>query len=413
MERLGPIPRPLRIAAAVSGGPDSMALALLARDWARARGGRLLALVVDHGLRPESAAEAALVRARLTDLGIPARILRWEGPKPERRIQERAREARYALLLAACREEGIDHLLLGHHRDDLAETVAMRAARGSGEMGLAGMPLVSEREGVRILRPLLFFPKARLLALLRREGIPWVEDPSNRDPRFLRARLRREGLEVDALVALAEAAAARRAALEAALARFFATHAELDPVSGALRLDADAFAALDGELRLQVLARVLAHVGGLVHPPRRRVVEALAAALAADGGDLRRTAGRCLLERREGWIAFAREARNLPDTTVLEPGAELLWDGRLCIRNVGDAPLRLRPAGGEGGRDLRDLVSRWVPRLALAALPVAEDGGGVRPAVRHPGLRVRFAPYRPLTEHGRSVYIAWAAGAPT
>lgn len=414
MERLGPFASPPHMAVAVSGGPDSTALAVLARDWLRGRGGRLLALVVDHGLRPGSAAEAELVRARLADLGIPARILRREGPRPESRIQERAREARYALLLAACRKAGVGELLVGHQRDDLAETVAMREARGSDEAGLAGIPLATRREGVRILRPLLPFPRARILAFLRERGIPWVEDPSNRDPRFCRARLRLSGLDREALVARALAASRRRTALEARLHDFFAAHAEIEAASGAARIPEAAWRELEPELRFHVLSRLLAHVGGLVHPPRRRVVEALAAALAGGGEPLRRTAARCLVERRAGWIVVAREVRGLPEPAVLEPGRRLRWDGRLLLENAGPRPLQLRAAGTDfGGAGLRDLVPAWVPDAALAALPVVEGEGGPRAALTEPGLRVRFEPLRPLTEHGVSVYIASAVGAPT
>lgn len=414
MERLGPFASPPRMAVAVSGGPDSTALAVLARDWVRQRGGSLLALVVDHGLRPESAAEAELVRGRMERLGIPARVLRREGPKPRSRIQERAREARYALLLGACREADIGELLVGHRREDLAETVAMREARGSGEMGLAGIPLATWREGVRILRPLLPFPRAAILAFLKERGIPWVEDPSNRDRRFERVRLRLDGIDVDALVMRALAAARRRTALEAELAAVFAAGAETDPVSGAVRIPHAAWRELAAELRFLVLSRLLAHVGGLAHPPRRRVVAGLAAALEGGEMPLRRTAARCLVEAKAGWIVVAREARGLPQPVRLEAGGSLRWDGRFLVENAGAGPVRLSAAGDAAAlAGLRGRVPEWVPAAALAAVPVVAGEGAVCAAVDAPGLRVRFSPPRPLTEHGLSVYIASAIGAPT
>ena len=187
---LGPFERRPEIAVAVSGGPDSMALAVLVQPWVEDRRGRLTALVVDHGLRAESAAEAASTARRLAALGIESRILRWDGPKPGSGIQAAAREARYRLLCGACRAAGILHLLLAHHAGDQAETIALRAERGSGRRGLAGMPAIREVESLRLLRPLLGVAKARLLATLGQRGIGWVEDPSNRDPRFARSRLR-------------------------------------------------------------------------------------------------------------------------------------------------------------------------------------------------------------------------------
>ena len=181
LDALGPFERRPALAAAVSGGPDSMALALLARDWAAARDGSLLALIVDHGLRAGSAGEAALTVGRLAEAGICARILPWAGAKPATGIQAAARAARYRLLQSACRSAGILHLLLAHHADDQAETVALRRQRGSGRDGQAGMAAIREVEDLRLLRPLLATAKARLAATLRlatsaqRPGGPLME----------------------------------------------------------------------------------------------------------------------------------------------------------------------------------------------------------------------------------------------
>ena len=122
MAALGPFERQPTVAAAVSGGPDSMALGVLAHEWARARGGRVLALVVDHGLRPDSGVEARRVTGWLGDIGIGHAVLSWDGPKPAAEIQAAARAARYRLLVDHCRADGVLHLLIAHHRDDQAET---------------------------------------------------------------------------------------------------------------------------------------------------------------------------------------------------------------------------------------------------------------------------------------------------
>jgi len=181
------------LAVAVSGGRDSLALALLAHEWAEARDGKVVALIVDHGLRAEAAREAEATRELLTHRGIEAVILRWSGGKPVHGVQEAARVARYDLLFEACRQRGILHLLVAHHADDQAETVAMRAARGSGADGLAGMAALVEQRHARLLRPLLPVPRARLTATLEALGVAWIDDPSNIDPRFERVRLRTAG----------------------------------------------------------------------------------------------------------------------------------------------------------------------------------------------------------------------------
>ena len=204
MAALGPFERRPRLAVAVSGGPDSLALCLLAERWAQARGGATVGLIVDHGLRPESAREAGQVAAWLSARGIAQQVLSWQGAKPASGIQAAARAARYELLCAWCRAAGVLHLLTAHHRDDQAETVALRQARGSGADGLAGIAPVRELAGLRLLRPLLTVPKAALTALLAAAGQPWLEDPSNRAAAFARARLRRDAdLDVAGLVRLA------------------------------------------------------------------------------------------------------------------------------------------------------------------------------------------------------------------
>jgi tRNA(Ile)-lysidine synthase len=130
------------LAVAVSGGPDSLALVLLAEKWARQRGGQAWALTVDHGLRPESAAEARRVAFWLAARSIAHQILVWTGDKPASGIQEAARDARYRLLAEWCRTHGCLHLVAAHHREDQVETHLIRRRAGSGPDGLAGMSAV-------------------------------------------------------------------------------------------------------------------------------------------------------------------------------------------------------------------------------------------------------------------------------
>jgi tRNA(Ile)-lysidine synthase len=216
---------PLRgILLAVSGGPDSVALMLLAAAWARQRSlaPRLFVATVDHGLRPDSREEAAAVAAWATALGLAHATLVWEGPKPKARVQECAREKRYELLLAHAMDVGAEALATAHHADDQAETILFRLLRGSGIAGLAGMAARSERFGFPITRPLLACTKADLVAACETAGHPYFRDPSNADPAFARTRMREllarlepEGLNRQRLLDLGR----RAAKAEAALAR--------------------------------------------------------------------------------------------------------------------------------------------------------------------------------------------------
>ena len=194
MRALAPFETAPHIAVAVSGGPDSLCLAYLTQRWTADIGGRTTGLIVDHGLRDESHAEARAVERQLVALGMTAQVLRWTGDKPRRNIQAAARDARYALLLDWCRAWGVLHLGVAHHAADQAETLLMRRRAGSGEDGLAGMSPLSERDDARILRPFLDLTPDRLRATLCAAGLSWVDDPSNRDLRFTRTRLRRESM---------------------------------------------------------------------------------------------------------------------------------------------------------------------------------------------------------------------------
>ena len=256
---------------AVSGGPDSTALLFLAARWraARTKRPKLVAVTVDHGLRPSSAREAAVVKRLAADLHVEHRTVRWMGRKPDTGLQEAARAVRYRLLVAAARKAGARHILTAHTRDDQAETVLFRLARGSGLSGLAGIARISALDHMTLIRPLLDIPKARLVATLNAAKIPFIEDPSNQDPRFARTRLRqlapalaREGLDAARLAALARRLARAEQALaratEQALARL-CRKGSTEPRE--MVMDGREFAALPVEIALRVLGRAIGQIG--------------------------------------------------------------------------------------------------------------------------------------------------------
>lgn len=363
------------MAVAVSGGPDSLALTLLAHAWAVARGGRVLGLIVDHGLRPESAKEAALVRRWLDNRDIAVRVLAWHGPKPATGLQAAAREARYQLLLDSCRAESILHLLLAHHAEDQAETVAMRAERRSGAAGLAGMPAVVETGGVRLLRPLLSVPKHRLRATLQAVSQPWLTDPSNASPRFRRGQLRRDsGFVWQPWWKQGREHAQTRTALDRELARFLACHARPHRF-GFVRLAFHAWLALPVELRLAALIRLLVSIGGSTYPPHTDSLRQLDATLAGAPGRTRSTLGGCLIAKVDKDLVIAREPARITHRETLLPGASCLWDRRFHVAcEHGAGPLTLGPLGEAGRQALSAAVrerlrAARVPPAAVAALP--------------------------------------------
>ncbi len=342
MAGVGPFERQPRIAAGVSGGPDSMALALLLRDWVAARRGSLLAVVVDHRLRPNSTAEAALVVARLAELGIPAQIATRDGPMPKSGLQATARAARYALLEEAAAAAGILHLAIAHHAADQRETVALRLAAGSGTRGAAGMSAVRELDRVRLIRPLLGVEPESLQALLRSRGVPWLADPGNRDPRFWRARHRAERLAVPSPARPAESAASRET-LDGAVAAWLAHHARPHPL-GFITVPSEPLAALDVALLEPLLARLVLATSGDHWPPGRAKLQRLATWLRHDTG--RRTAlGGVLIERAGPDLRFVREPRAVAGTVQL-PATGLFWDGRFrIVCRTPATGLQVAPAG--------------------------------------------------------------------
>lgn len=182
-----------KIAVAVSGGPDSMALTFLLSQYAQKRSGlEIHALTVDHGLRPESWQEAETVAQIVRHWPcVTHQILKWNGEKPESRLQEQARQARYDLMAQYCQAQNIKGLFLGHHREDQSETFLFRLAKGSGLDGLSCMYAAQDRGPVTLLRPLLSVSKAELIALCNSNALAYVQDPSNEKEHFARVRLRK------------------------------------------------------------------------------------------------------------------------------------------------------------------------------------------------------------------------------
>jgi len=374
-----------RIALAVSGGADSMAMMLLAHDWRSRRdeAPALSVLTVDHGLRAEAAAEAASVKAVATRIGLPHETLRWTGPKPRSDIQAAARAARYDLMVSYCRAAGIDALATAHTADDQAETMLMRLARGSGLDGIAAIPAVSERGGVTLLRPLLAISRARLEASLRERGEIWLEDPSNRDSRYERVRLREAMRAARALhltpekLALSAGRLQRaRLALEAVTGDVLRSALDIHP-AGFGEMSLETLLEQPEEIGLRALARMAALFGESARQTRLVRIEALHAALAGTcGGSLTATLGGCLFLARRGTLRVMREFGRIDAARVPLPAADaILWDGRFTVAAPGAEGLAVGPLGPGGIAALRALGGRIaLPARIATTLPALWRG---------------------------------------
>lgn len=258
------------IAAGVSGGADSLALALRLHDC----GKKVIALTVDHGLRPESRKEAEYVGEIMTRYGIDHHILTWEGEKPHSGIEEAARLKRYELLLGWCRDNHVGVLAVGHHRRDQAETFLLRLQRGSGLDGLCCMQPVAERGGIMLIRPQLENDPEFLKSFLRERGIVWAEDASNQSDDFLRARIRKFLPELKRVTGLSEQRLAETAAvlsrtrgyLEEQTARFIKNHVRRWE-NAAVSVSAGVLLGQHPEMVYRVLSALIRETGGRIYAP--------------------------------------------------------------------------------------------------------------------------------------------------
>lgn len=386
LEALGPFEPCPELAVAVSGGSDSLALVLLADAWARQRGGRVTALTVDHGLRADSGREALQTGRWLKKRGIAHRILVWKGEKPQQGLMEAARAMRYRLLEDWCRKAGILHLLLAHQIEDQAETLLMRLARGSGPDGLSCMaPLMLTRH-VRLLRPLLDVSREALKAYLEKIGQDWIDDPSNANPRFERARLRSQashlteaGLTTKALAASAAKLARQRRHLDDETDVVLARFVGVDPL-GFAWLGRDFLTEAPDLLAGRALSRLLRFLAGGGYPPAEEGVSGLLAAMRLENWRGSTLAG-CQLRPAKGRILAFREVRACEGGIRLKDGLEGLWDGRYLFKASNGRRLVLQALGAKQAASLAasapELKALCPPFAVWASLPALYDARGV------------------------------------
>lgn len=380
------------MAVAVSGGADSMALLSLARDWAADTGIAFTALTVDHGLRPGSDSEARQVAAWCAAHGIAHRTLTWTGAKPARGIQAAARDARYALLEDWCRNNGHAALLVAHTINDQAETFLMRMSRGSGINGLAGMPLVSDHDGVRLIRPLLGISRKRIEATVAARSLETLSDPSNRDRRYARVRMRdslvllaAHGVSAEAIAGTARVFGTMRAAREQEVHRL-ADRISLFHQTGYAELARTGLGRADPESARGLVAAALATIGGRDYPPRRERLGRLMDDMVRDDGFRPRTLGNCVISIRRDHFLIRREHRTIRHSVGVDGAGYRVWDGRFRLEfaEIGDADpgkYRLCALGEDGWRQIVPLADRanlaaWrdIPGPVRYGLPAIRRG---------------------------------------
>lgn len=335
------------IAAGVSGGADSLALVWQLKQWADLNRRKIVALTVDHGLRPESREEALYVSHLMSDWGIEHHLLVWEGEKPTSDIEARAREARYRLMSDWCRQNGVKVLAVGHHLQDQAETFLMRLCRGSGVYGLSAMLPVTDCWGITVIRPQLGRKPEELRSLLQQMGVAWKEDISNQSENFMRSRFRRYLPELDSKTGLtrerlAETAAilARSRSLIESLVKQKIAEDVTEWCESVKSVSQEVLKSWHRELLFRVLAELIRTVGGRKYIPESDELLRLSN-LIVQPGFKGCTLGDCELLGCRGRIWIMPEIKNKP---VLRREVWAEWSRRFPeFQNV-DLPYKVRQA---------------------------------------------------------------------
>lgn len=366
------------IGLAVSGGGDSIALMQLAARFRPA--GKLFAISIDHGLRPEAKDEIALVAAQAMTLGIDHAVVNWTWDG-KGNLQAAAREGRWAGVRDWALMHDLRTVWFGHTEDDQVETLLMRLARGSGIDGLTAMYPMTQRDGLQVFRPLLGLSRADLRAWLTQQKITWAEDPSNEDPRFDRVRARQMfaqletlGMTRKRLLQTVDHMQAAHLSLQEAALGFAKLHVRQD--AGDLIL---APAALDlgkADAPRRVMAAAFAWVGSRNYRPRfEQLLETVAQ--ARKGATI--TLGGCIMTPGEaGAVRLMREAAATTSAVRLQSDAGrplgVFWDKRWFLEGPVHDDLTFK-ALGAGVKECPDWRDAGVPRASLMASPSVWQGG--------------------------------------
>ena len=333
------------VAVAVSGGADSICLTSLLKNYIDTIGGKLVAVTVNHNLREDSLKEAEDVNNFLSDVGIEHHILNYNGPKPKSNIMEEARELRYNLLYKFCKENDIINLAIAHHFDDQIENFLIRLDRGSGTEGLSAMPTLIFNDGIRLIRPLLYFKKNEIYTYLNNKDINWIEDPTNINRKFKRNNIRvlidninpLDDINVDRLFKTSNHLLRSNFTINNLVSDFFSNHVVLSKV-GVVRFNLTDFIVIDNELSLRVLSQILQTISSSTKPPRFEKLNNLHTALKSVDIDFKKSnlLG-CTISRKDDIISVYRDHGLIENDRFhfdINNYFSIRWDNRFNI-NIG------------------------------------------------------------------------------
>ncbi len=348
------------IVVAVSGGSDSLALLYLLLEYRNSKPlfPEIVAVTIDHALRPESRDEANFVGELCKRAGIAHHILHWHGQKPATGLSAKAREVRYRLLCDTARDCGAGIILTGHTFDDQAETFLMRSARSvvdGSDRGQAGMaPATLLERQVWLLRPLLNVRREKLRDYLRLHEITWRDDPSNESSKYERVRIRKsiEGNDLTQLRHEINEKALKRQQLNSEVAAALPDCASV--VRGILlEINRKEWGQFKPDVQQLAIGVLLASMGGLSFLPPASSCKRALRFIEETGRQGKLALSRCIIEAKPEKILLYREMRSIPATHV-EPGMSVVWDGRYRVINNGNSSLIIDACGKDGVERLKE-----------------------------------------------------------
>ena len=302
-------------ALAVSGGSDSLCLAYFSKRYAIEFGNKIHTLIVDHKLRKESAKEALKVKKILKTKKISCKILNWKGKIPNRNIQKNARDMRYSLISNYCLRKKIKYLVTAHHSDDQIENFFIRLLRGSGLTGLSSMSLKTKYNNrLKIVRPFLNLNKANLKHVTLSHFKTHIKDPSNKDEKFLRVRIRKyrkdmekEGLDTKKILKTVENLVSANQAINFYKNKALYKHASFVSKSKCV-INKQVFLEEAGEIIFKLFSDILSLVSGTYYPPRSKKVVNLIARMK-ENKFKKSTLGGCIVEEKNNFILVSKELK--------------------------------------------------------------------------------------------------------
>ena len=371
------------LAVAVSGGVDSMALALLLQDYCTVQGKTLTALIVDHDLRDCSAHDTEKTAEDLRGHNIPYTILKWQHDGIETAVQNKARQARYQLMTEWCQYHHANTLFLAHHADDQVETFWLRLLSKTGLDGLSCIPALRKDKttGIYFARPLLSFTKEQLIATCQHHQQDWVKDPTNAKTSYTRNQIRQIKTELplkeNDVLRLTSVFGRLRQQIErdviAALQKTTTVYNE-----GYAAIDLKPFHLQPTHIQSRALQKVTQAVSGRFYPYRSVNLEN---ALQKLGQDDVFTFGGCIFEKKDNTLFIARETKAVEQQDCLN--TEIIWDNRFRIK-TNQTALSLSVLKERGlsflQQDMRknyDTDYKSYPRFVRQALPVIERNGQI------------------------------------